>query len=272
MSGVLQLLMGDNASGVDPATTAWVNAVVTAGGSVSATQKGYVDTLIKGLKTDSLFSIIDALWLFAGESDHHQSTIDIINLKVATEVASPTLAAGGYTSDGSSSYLSTTINASTAGGNYAQNSAHIAAYFMADPGASGNMVAIGATDLSNIQYCQANGGTMNALINTAAGGAQAAEHGSGFWFATRTSSTVQIIYRGTTAAGMISKNTDSSDTSATLVNVTFYILTAHALTIPNHYTNFQIGSASLGAGMTSTQAGNYWTRINNYMTSWGVNV
>src|SRR5690349_15337642 len=90
--------------GFDAATTAWVAAVVAAGGAVSTTQQSRVDTLIKALKSHGLFTQLDRLWLWAGESDHHQATIDIINLGVGTEngnLTSTGLSASGYTGNGS---------------------------------------------------------------------------------------------------------------------------------------------------------------------------
>jgi hypothetical protein len=37
------------------------------------------------LKGHGLFSKLDRLWLWGGESDHKQATIDIVNLGVGTE-------------------------------------------------------------------------------------------------------------------------------------------------------------------------------------------
>ncbi len=89
----------------DASTTAWINAVVAAGGAVSTTQKGRIDALIVALKGHGLFSTNSRLWLYGGESDHKQATIDIMGLAVATEQGSPTFGAGGYTGNGSSMYL-----------------------------------------------------------------------------------------------------------------------------------------------------------------------
>ena len=69
----------------DAATTAWVNAVVTAGGTVSTSQKGYVDTLIKALKTASVWTSLSRLWLLASENTY-QAGIDIVGLNTYTNV------------------------------------------------------------------------------------------------------------------------------------------------------------------------------------------
>src|SRR5262245_42144212 len=59
--------------GLEAETTAWVNAVVADGGSVSGLQQTRVNNLIAGLKTDCLFTVLDRLWLYGGESDAHQA-------------------------------------------------------------------------------------------------------------------------------------------------------------------------------------------------------
>jgi hypothetical protein len=62
----------------DAATTAWANAVISDGGTVGASQKGFVDTLIRGLKTDGLFTLGDALWLY-GSENVHQAKISLLD-------------------------------------------------------------------------------------------------------------------------------------------------------------------------------------------------
>jgi hypothetical protein len=73
------------APSVDPATTAWVAQVVTNGGSVGATRKGVVDTFIKCLKTNSLFTTLDRYWLLAGENTQSGLT-DMVGLTHAYRV------------------------------------------------------------------------------------------------------------------------------------------------------------------------------------------
>src|SRR5215475_8332903 len=74
---------------IDPATTAWVNAVVTNGGSVSNARKTLVNNLISGLKTDGVWTDLDRLWLYAGENQPSALT-DLVATGLATAVNSPT--------------------------------------------------------------------------------------------------------------------------------------------------------------------------------------
>lgn len=251
-------------SSLDIATTAWVNAVTAAGGSVSETQQGYVDTLIKGLKADSLFTLMDGIFLFTGESDAKQAQIDITNLRVATPHGVLTLAAGGYTSNGSSGYLSTTFNPTTAGGNFTQNSAHLSCYKTA-PLPTG--VYLGAYDGS--VFAEIAGATLG-YINNSAAAADGDGGQAGLWTASRTASNLITLYKGTTAGGNVSRGTDATATVGN-INANFFLL-ARNNGGADQFTDKQCGAVTFGAGLSGTQAGNLFTRINDYMTSWGVNV
>jgi hypothetical protein len=84
----------------DAATTAWINAVVAAGGSVSTGRKTLVDNLIVGLKADGVWAKLDRLYLLAAENTK-SALIDLVALAQATEASGPTFAIDtGYTVNG----------------------------------------------------------------------------------------------------------------------------------------------------------------------------
>src|SRR5690349_1240399 len=71
---------GTLAAVLDPVTAAWISAVQIAGGSVSNARRPLVDNLIKGLKTDGVWTLFDRLWILAGENQS-SSLIDFVALK-----------------------------------------------------------------------------------------------------------------------------------------------------------------------------------------------
>src|SRR5262245_26962066 len=99
-------------------TIMWVNAVVGDGGRVSSGRQTIVDALIKLLKSGSVWSNLDRLWLFAAENS--QSALrDIKSFSAATANGSPTFTTDrGYTGTNASStvYINSNFNPSTAGG------------------------------------------------------------------------------------------------------------------------------------------------------------
>lgn len=250
------------ASGFDAATTAWVAAVVAAGGAVSATQKTRVDTLITGLKSDSLFTLIDRLWLFAGESDAKQANIDIVNLGTHTPQGTITLSAAGYTGNASTGYLDSNFTPSSAGGQFTQNSCHIGAYVNTQTGGTW----IGTTDTGGGYYAYLSGAaTFCAELNS--GGFPAySVPGNGLYVVSRTGSATFNVYRN---GGGATALTDTS--SGNINNKLFISASCGNAGSPTSFSSDPLKAAWFGGGLNATQAGNLATRINTYMTAWGVN-
>lgn len=127
----------------DAATTAWAAAVVTAGGTVSDTQKTRVNTLIVSLKASGAWSLLDRLWLYASENAT-TAKVDLVGLASHTVSGTPTFTANtGYQQGATADYIDTGFNLSTAT-NYTQNSASISVYVQSSRVSSGNFTAYGA--------------------------------------------------------------------------------------------------------------------------------
>ncbi len=141
-------------SGLDPATTAWVNAVIAAGGTVSGAQQGYVNTLITGLKADGNFLTSDRLWLYGSENTQ-QAGIDIINLATWTNHGQTFSANHGYTGDGATTYGDTGFIESTGGAqNYVSGNSCFGFYGLTSGLSSGK--AMGTTS-GSASYWDMNG-------------------------------------------------------------------------------------------------------------------
>jgi len=255
-------------SSVDAATTAWVNAVIAGGGTVSATQQGRVDALIIGLKADGLFALMDGLWLHAGESVAKQATIDIKALRVAVPVNAPTLAAGGYTGNGTSSYINTNF---TAFSNYTQNSASYGCYCRTSSTASGFECPMGMangtvfSDLTPIV-----GGNVIARTNRT-GGAQATGPNAnrmGFYVAVCSDANNQQIYKNGNTTPVGTNNTGAQVVPA----LAFFIGARNDSGSPSSFAVDQVAVSFIGAGLSAAQQASLSARVNAYMTAWGINV
>jgi hypothetical protein len=263
-----QILIRNNlppvTGGLNSSTTAWINAVVADGGSVSGTQQTRVDNLITGLKADSLFALGDRLWLYAGESDAHQAKIDIINLSTHTLISTPTLAAGGYTGDGSTKAINTNFNLST-GTNFVQNSSSVFVYDRTSRGSSNEIVVGGsATGASVLYLYPQSGGTVQHTLHDAAFTTTTNADAAGYWCMSRTGSSGFTVYKNNSSIGT------PTATSVAPSNLTAYVLGYNnngSLSTP---TTDQIACAWFGAGLDATQSGNLYTRIKAYMDAWGV--
>lgn len=252
------------AGGLDAATTAWINAVVADGGAVSANQQTRVDALIVGLKADSLFTLGDRLWLYAGESDTHQAKIDLINLQSHTLISTPTLAAGGYTGNGSSTAINTNFNPSTAT-QFVQNSASFLLYDRTSRG-SNNEGSGGGDGSQYVMLYPQTGGTLLSDLNDISFPSTANADARGSWIGSRTGSANFIVYKNGSSLATLTA------TSAGRPNASLYVGAINGSGTPQDWSADQIAAVWFGAGLNGTQAANLASRINTYMTAWGINV
>ena len=255
----------------DAATTAWVNAVVAAGGSVGATQRGYVNTLITSLKAHSLWTIQERIWLHASENIK-QATIDIVNLGVATEVSSPSFTASqGYTGNGSSSYLDTGWSS---GSNYTQNSASISAYIRTSRAGNNNYAALARVDTATTgtsdMIWPLSGGVFSYDVNDGAFSNQPANtNAQGFWTASRTGASTLALYKNSNSTAFGTATTASGSLAS---NTNFYIGARSNNNSAEWFSTDQIAITTIGAGMSAANVAQFQTDLNAYMTSLGTNV
>jgi hypothetical protein len=252
------------AAAYDPATTAWINAVVAAGGTVSSGRKTLVDNLIVGLKADGLWTKFDRLWVFAAENQK-SALIDLKALSSANpstlfadlreEEVNPTSAPvftvnRGFTCDGTAT-VNTGFIPSTHGVQFTMNTAHASVWSLTSAQNSSYTAFSGHTNL----FAAYVDGNTYFRINNNAGGAGANTDGSGFFLAVRTAASGAGAIMGYRNGVNIANTADGAatlDAAAWLVN------------------DRQISSTSVGGTMNGTDSTNYYNRLRTYMTAVGV--
>ncbi len=272
--GSRRLVMLRKGSSYDPSAQAWFNAVVAAGGTVSDTQKGFVNTLITSLKTHSLWTIQDRIWLHASENAQ-QATIDIVNLGVATLVNAPTFTASqGYAGNGTSSYLDSSYSPTVNGVNFTRNDASVSSYCrtsrtsgaggsnigLHDAASSGNMTALFTYSTGVVNYDVSNAQFSAQVANANA---------QGMYTAVRTGASAQAVYKSSNSTAL-GTNTTSS---IALANLNFFILARNQNATPVNFLSDQVAITTIGGSMTNgTNVAQFQTDLNAYMTSLGTNV
>jgi hypothetical protein len=271
---------GGPATAADPATTAWVAQVNVVGAGtcapncVSGTRKTVVDTFIKCLKSNSLFTILDRYWLLAGENVASAQT-DMIGLASWTSHGTINFAANaGYTGDGTSGYLDTNFVPSTAGGHFALNSASYGTYLLNNRTVSnGNQVTMGVLD-GSATYSEVYGNsTSNHTVSLSDSGVAPAG-------ATATTARGSYILSRAGASGSATKSLYVNGTLWGSVSQATTSLSTHALFIsgldnggsPGFFTSDQHAAAFIGGGMDATQSANFETCQNTMMSNIGINV
>jgi|SRR5215472_7775160 len=255
----------------DAATIAWVNAVVTNGGTVSAGRETIVDNLIVGLKADGVFSKFDRLWLLAGENQPSGLT-DIIADSLATAVNSPTFTTDrGFASNGSTSYINSGYNPSTNGVNWTLNSAHGSSWSVSTP-TNGALMSFGALVGGSAPFADficnftfgGNTGLFFRLNQDAPPTASYTASGAGHYLGNRSGSSASQGYQNGSSLG------SDSNVSTTVPNLTAYILARNNAGTADDFCTDQLAAISFGGSLSSTDVTNFYNRLRTYMTAVGV--
>jgi hypothetical protein len=258
-------------AGVDPATTAWVNQVVTNGGTVSAGRKTVVDTMIKGMKSDGVWTELDRLWIFAAENTQSALT-DMVALALATANGAPTFTTDrGYTGVNASAtvYIASGFNPTTGSPHFVQNSAHVSTWVVTYTAATGSGGTCMGSFLSGFADTELDvtfgDGKLYSNINdpSTSVGLTAPTTKTGHWIANRSGASASQSYQN--GANFASPNT----TSVAPGNRVFNIL-AMQIATPTQGTPNQLGMASFGGSLSSTDVTNFYNRLRTYMTAVGV--
>jgi hypothetical protein len=251
---------------LDPATTAWVGAVVAAGGTVSGGRQTTVNNLIVGLKADGVWAKLDRLWIYAAENTQ-SALIDLVALVEAISISVTFTANRGYAGNGTSQYIRTLFNAATQGINYTRNAAHIAAWDNTSR-ASAPVMITGVDDgfgvITNLLPFSSNG--IVASINGAGGQSDPTSTSQGFFIGQRNDGgETEYFYNG------VSKGTTASAFSYPVVSQPFYVCASNTSTgDPVSFMTDQISMVSYGGKFTSTETLAYYNRLRTYMTAVGV--
>jgi hypothetical protein len=240
------------ASGYDTATDAWITAV--GGSNVDSNHAGYVDTLIKGLKTDGIWTKCDRIWLFAAQN----TASAYCDLKVPT---TPAFGIGtmSFTADrgftlSASGYVRLTYDPVADASAFTQDAGHFSIWNLT-AGASTDPVFNYVGGVGNLHiYPEYSGGDCYCRVNESSTGAFTISGATGFLLGNRSdASTVQAYKNGTALGG-------SPQTVASTSRISQQL---------NIY-NRQIAAFTIGGSLTSTEQGNFYTRLRTYMTSVGV--
>lgn len=203
-------------------TTTWINAVVADGGSVSAGRQTLVDNLITSLKSGSVWTTRDAIYLYAAENSQ-SSLRDIKTALAATAVNSPTFTIDrGYAGNGTTSYVDTNYNPTTfSGASFVQDSACFGGWCLTSAQTATNslgeydgtdgctLVPRDAADTAHLRINQ----TLDSI-----GTASASTDGSGLWSANRSGANASEFYRN---ASELTVATNPDRVSVAVNNLTF---------------------------------------------------
>ena len=243
---------------VDPDWLAYYNRVIAAGGSLTTTEQNATKTLVADLKSAGIWSAMKAIYPMVGAS----AAACAQNLKsssfTGTFTSGWTFASTGVKGNGTSAYMDTNFNPNTSSN---ANSKHMS-YYSRD---NFNNCQIGllATIIDQIYYVA--GGYYNVL-STASFTAIITATTKGLVIASRTSA----VGGCTTYVNNSNLGNDGLTANAN-PNGNLW-LNARSTSASGTASANECAFASIGDGLTNTQASNFYTAVQAFQTTLSRNV
>ena len=224
-------------------------------------RKVIINDFIRALKDAGVWSKLDALYMLNGE-DAQSSLLNwkqsLYNL---TAVNSPTFIANqGYAGNGTSSYLDTGFIPNTAGGNFIQNSAHMALTDRTSRAANGTIQMGAATTVSGNQCLiatRATGDIFIGKVNETTSGSIASTESAGRFYSSRTASGSRVQYKDGASLGSVTASSSG-------LAVTAIVLLAYRSNNVSLFTSDQLAHASFGSGLTADEVADYDAALVEY--------
>ena len=258
----------DKAGFGDPDALAFFARVTAAGGSLTATEKSAVNTLVVSMKANSIWTPMKAIYPMVGAS----AAACAQNLKSAsfpgTFFGGVTFASTGVTSNGTTGYMNSGFVPSTNGLTYDNN--HISFYSRTTAvGVSADFFEMGSSTNASFTdplslwsrrtvdtagYDNGNIATnRNTFSNT---------DGKGFYCGTAVTTTSKFFKNGV-------NQSSKSLTSSSISSVDVFILAFNEGNTVIYYSTKELAFASIGDGLNDTQASDFYTAVQAFQTTLG---
>lgn len=252
-------ILASSAGGFDADAQAFFNRVDTAGGTLSATEKEAVNQLVLDMKDDGIWSSMKAIYPMVGAS----AAACAQNLKsssfTGTFNGGWTFANTGVTPNGTSAYMDTGVNPNSS---LQLNSVHFSNYFPSFT--IEGKCQIGVIDGSDGLYSFWRYNTSNAFhrLNSNTEALPRSAYGaSGFNIATRTSSSSNSAYVNNVEIAT------STTASSALPNYNMFISARNVSGAAGSFSSLEQSFASIGDGLTSTEASDFYTAVQAFQTT-----
>jgi hypothetical protein len=242
-------------------TDADAQAFITAAAITDPTQQGAINTLVVDLKGYNIWTKFKAIYpIVGGTAASHAvnlKTPGTFNLSFATGW---THASTGMTPNGTSAYADTNLTALT---NLSQNSTHLSVYIRTNNASTATAIAASRANSPVLNIFPNFSGSSYFRVNSNGdGGFSTGGSHLGLWVANRITSTETRNYRNTTRY-------INATTSTGLINQNVWL--ARSPDFLDFYVN-QFAFASIGDGLTDTEAANFYTAVNAYQVALSRNV
>jgi hypothetical protein len=243
----------------DPDAVAFFSRVTTAGGTLTPTEQTAVNTLVVQMKAAGVWNSLKAIYPMVGAS----AAACAQNLKsssfTGTFSSGWTFASTGVTPNGTSAFMNTNYNRTAVGDTL--NSGHLSYYSRTNNNIL--QVEIGVED-PNVIYnflSLRNAGTTSVAINSNLISSFVDANSLGFYIGNRQASNDLDLWKNGT------KVINGTSVSNTLPNINIYIGAFNNKGLTTLFSNKQCAFASIGSGLTDTQASDFYTAVQAFQTT-----
>jgi len=225
------------------------------------TRRRLIDNLVRGMKEDGEWSMLDFLHMYAAHAEN-SSLLNWINPGTfdATNISSTAFEINkGYTGDGVADYLNSNYNPLTQGVNYTQNDASFGVYINTNVTEDkfdfgykigAQFICLLSGYSGDKAYYRINDAVADYVVST---------DSRGFWIASRTASNVKKLYKDKILVA------EDVATSAPRQNQEVYTLCYNNGGSAASFSTKQVAVDFMGAGLTQTNVNNITDRINTYL-------
>jgi hypothetical protein len=255
--------------GTQTVSDADAQAFVTAADIQDQVEANAVNNLVIGMKADGLWTKMKAVYPFVGgtASAHKFNLKDPRDLDAAFRLVffgGGTHSVNGYLPNGTNAYADTKFNSST---NATLNSHSLSYYSRTN--SNGTEIEIGNWNGNtpyNFLEIRTSGITYFLINQNSTATTFSDSNSQGFYLGNRTASNVINGWKNG------SKVVNSSVASSSLLNVNIFLGAVSSSNSPVYYTTKQCAFASIGDGLTDTEAANLNTRVTTFQTALNRNI
>jgi len=245
--------------GFDSDAQAFFTRVTVAGGTLSATEKLATNQLVVDLKSAGIWSSMKAIYPMVGAS----ASACAQNLKsssfTGTFSSGWTFASTGVTPNGTSAYLNTNYNQTTAGDSL--NSAHLSFYSRTNVNTAQVEMGIqNPISTYNILELRTAGITY-FNINSSVNATYTDANSLGFYVGNRQAATDLDLWKNGT------KVINGTTISSFLPNDNIYIGAINNIGTAASFSTKQCAFCSIGSSLTDTQAVDFYTNVQTFNTT-----
>jgi hypothetical protein len=247
-------------SGIDADWLAYYNRVIAAGGSLSTTEQNATKTLVSDLKAYGIWSAMKAIYPMVGAS----AAACAQNLKsssfTGTFTSGWTFASNGVTPNGTSAYMNTALASNT----LTNGSTHLSYYSRTNN--SGTKIDIGSETPDFLLWYNAFS-TTAAMFGSTMNYTPVLSNSSGFLLGSRYTTTNGLIQYN----NLQQLKTGLTGDSRSAENIFIGAINSTG-TSASYFSDRQCAFASIGDGLTDTQASNFYTAVQAFQTTLSRNV